>query len=63
MLDVILSPEREYRYHSYDAHWASAEEMASMSNGSGDEYSIVFSGFRRLHPGLRSRVPDEPVGS
>ncbi|MFC7643832.1 hypothetical protein ACFQX6_25965 [Streptosporangium lutulentum] len=43
MLNAILSPEREYRYHSYDAHWASAEEMASMSNGSGDEYSIVFS--------------------
>jgi hypothetical protein len=42
MLDAILSPEWEYRYYSYDSHWAPGEEMASMRNGSGDAYSIVF---------------------
>lgn len=42
MLDAILSPDRESRYHFFDTAWAEDEEMASMSDGSGDEYSIVF---------------------
>ena len=42
VLDAILSPEWEYRYFSFDAHWAADQEMASMRNGSGDEFSIVF---------------------
>lgn len=43
MLDAILSPDWEDRYYSFNAAWAEGEEMASMRNGSGDEYSIVFS--------------------
>jgi hypothetical protein len=43
VLEAILSPDWESRYHSFDASWGSGEEMASMRNGSGDEYSIVFS--------------------
>ncbi|MEU8674586.1 hypothetical protein [Streptomyces sp. NPDC048560] len=47
MLDAILCREWADRWHSYDAQWsASGEqplEVASMRNGSGDEYSIVFS--------------------
>lgn len=43
MLEAILSPEWADRYYSFDAHWSAGEEMASMRNGSGDEYSIVFS--------------------
>ncbi|MER5598310.1 hypothetical protein [Streptomyces sp. NPDC002265] len=43
MLDAILSPDWESRYYSFDATWADGEEMASMRDGSGDEYSIVFS--------------------
>ncbi len=42
MLDAILSPDWSSRYHSFDARWSPTEEMASMRNGSGDEYSIVF---------------------
>lgn len=42
LLDAILSPQRKYRYFSFDAFWGPDEQMASMSNGSGDEYSIVF---------------------
>jgi hypothetical protein len=42
VLDAILSPEWEYRYFSFDAHWAADEQLASMRNGSGDESSIVF---------------------
>lgn len=43
VLDAILSPEWEYRYHSFNGDWSREEEVASMRNGSGDEYSIVFS--------------------
>ncbi|ROO85034.1 hypothetical protein EDD29_2569 [Actinocorallia herbida] len=42
MLEAILSPEWESRYHSFNRNWSPGEEMASMRNGSGDEYSIVF---------------------
>ena len=41
-LDAILSPEWQYRYFSFDSRWDRREELASMRNGSGDEYSIVF---------------------
>lgn len=41
MLDAILSPEWDMRYFSHDAHWAPGEHMASMRNGSGDEYSFT----------------------
>jgi hypothetical protein len=42
VLDAILSPEWEYRYYSFDSKWAPGETMASMRNGSGDEYFILF---------------------
>lgn len=43
MLDAILGPDWERRYCSFHGRWADGEEMASMRNGSGDEYTIVFS--------------------
>jgi hypothetical protein len=43
MLDAIICPEWEYRYYSFDAAWGPEEELASMRNGSGDDYAIVFS--------------------
>jgi hypothetical protein len=29
MLDAILSPEWQYRYYSFNAHWSAGEMMAS----------------------------------
>ncbi|MEV5931891.1 hypothetical protein AB0L56_03730 [Streptomyces sp. NPDC052079] len=43
VLEAVLSPEWESRHHSFDDHWSETESVASMRNGSGDEYSIVFS--------------------
>ncbi|MGW7607020.1 hypothetical protein ACWGKW_07005 [Streptomyces sp. NPDC054766] len=43
MLEAILSPEWADRHYSFDAHWSAGEEVASMRDGSGDEFSIVFS--------------------
>lgn len=42
MLDAILSPQWDLRYFSFDPQWGEGSQMASMRNGSGDEYSIVF---------------------
>ena len=42
MLDAIMSPEWEYRYFSFNSKWDDGEMMASMRNGSGDEYFILF---------------------
>ncbi|MBT3163539.1 hypothetical protein HTV80_10520 [Streptomyces sp. Vc74B-19] len=43
VLEAVLSPEWESRHHSFNEHWSETESLASMRNGSGDEYSIVFS--------------------
>jgi hypothetical protein len=43
MLDAILSPEWDYRYYSFNAHWFDGEQMGSMRNGSGDELFALFS--------------------
>lgn len=43
VLDAIVSPAPEYRYFSFNADW-DGDQLASMRNGSGDEYSIVFTG-------------------
>jgi hypothetical protein len=42
MLDAIISPEWEYRYYSFNNRWAPNEAMASMRDGSGDDYFALF---------------------
>ncbi|SDP50162.1 hypothetical protein SAMN05421507_109173 [Lentzea jiangxiensis] len=42
VLDVVLDPGSDDRHHLFDTEWAPGEEMASMYDGSGNEYSIVF---------------------
>ena len=42
MLDAILCPVWENRYYSFSAVWAPGENMGSMRNGSGDEFSAHF---------------------
>ncbi|MDR6974485.1 hypothetical protein J2X68_001163 [Streptomyces sp. 3330] len=63
MLDAILSPDGEARYYSMNAHWADGEEMASMSDGSGNEYSIVFSAAGACIRGFDHESPMSPYGN
>jgi hypothetical protein len=42
LLDAILEPDWEYRYYSFDANWSDDEMLASMRNGTGDSFSILF---------------------
>ena len=44
MLDAILAPDDwEMRYFAYNAHWTAQQAMASMRDGSGDEFFATFS--------------------
>jgi hypothetical protein len=59
MLDAILCPEWEYRYFSFDARWdvALGERMASMRNGSGDEYFLLFTARGAIMKGFDHESP------
>lgn len=63
MLDAVLSPGWESRYYSFDSTWGPGEEMASMRNGSGDEYSIVFSAAGMFVRGFDHESPMSPAAS
>ncbi len=41
-LDLILSPEWDYRYFSFNNRWNPGQHMGSMRNGSGDEWFCLF---------------------
>ena len=62
MLDAILSPEWESRYFSFNAVWDKSvnERMASMRNGSGDEYYLVFSPHGAILKGFDHEAPMSP---
>jgi hypothetical protein len=42
MLDAIICQEWEYRYYSFNSKWCTNEMMASMRNGQGSHYFILF---------------------
>ncbi len=63
MLDAILRPEWESRYYSFDARWAPGEQMASMRNGSGDTWSVVFSPAGAFIRGFDHESPMSPAAN
>jgi len=64
MLDAIVSPDWESRYFSFNAAWDTSlkERMASMRNGSGDEYFMVFSPQGAILKGFDHESPMSPWG-
>ncbi len=58
MLDAILSPEWEYRYHSFDSRWNDGQEMASLRDGCGNSYFFLFSSVGAI---LKGFVRDSEV--
>ncbi|MGW6138111.1 hypothetical protein [Streptomyces sp. NPDC055140] len=60
VLDAILSPEWEDRYYSFNDRWSETESLASMRNGSGDEFSIVFSPASAYVRGFAHESPMSP---
>ena len=63
MLDAILSPEWDYRYYSFNSKWAPGEMMASMRNGSGDDYFILFDKHGAAIKGFDHEAVISPWGS
>ena len=63
VLDTVLSSQSEYAYYSFHAHWGPGRELASMDNGSGDEYSIVFSPAGAFLRGFDHESPMSPYVS
>jgi hypothetical protein len=42
MLDAVLEPEWQYRYYSFNSRWNDNAMMASMRDGEGSSYFILF---------------------
>ncbi|WIX92765.1 hypothetical protein [Amycolatopsis sp. DG1A-15b] len=60
VLDPALRPENEDRYHRYDPAWAPGAELASMRDGSGNEYDIVFTAAGAYVRGFDHESPMNP---
>jgi hypothetical protein len=60
VLDTVLNPDSGEPYHSYDTGWGPGEESASMRNGSGDEYSVVFTAAGAYVRGFDHESPMSP---
>ena len=64
MLDAVLLPEWEERWHSFDSTWGAGELMASMRNGQGDHWFAHFTEAGVVIIGLDHEapmfVPDNP---
>jgi hypothetical protein len=63
VLDAILSPEWEFRYYSFDAHWNAAQQMGSMRDGSGDGFFALFSPAGCFLKGFAHESPMSPYAS
>ncbi|MFB7372642.1 hypothetical protein ACFC0D_22655 [Streptomyces sp. NPDC056222] len=63
VLEAVLSPEWEDRYYSFDARWSENEQMASMRDGQGDAYAIVFSPAGAYIRGFSHESPMSPWAS
>ncbi|MFF2083344.1 hypothetical protein ACFVVM_06190 [Nocardia sp. NPDC058176] len=60
MIDAVLSPDWESRYYSFNSAWGESEELASMRNGSGDDWFIVFSAAGVYGRGFDHESPNAP---
>jgi hypothetical protein len=63
VLEAVLSPAWESRYHSFNDRWSEGESMASMRNGSGDEYAIVFAPAGAYVHGFAHESPMSPYAA
>nr|BEK64063.1 hypothetical protein KPHV_12900 [Kitasatospora purpeofusca] len=58
MLEAILSPVWGDRYYSFDSAWGDGQQMASMRNGEGDDWFMVFSEAGVYARGLDHTAPN-----
>ncbi|WP_447006741.1 hypothetical protein ACRAKI_09840 [Saccharothrix isguenensis] len=63
VLDVVLNPGSDDRYHHYDAEWAPGRQLASKRDGAGNEYSIVFTAAGAFVRGFDHESPMSPYAT
>ncbi|HLM03482.1 MAG TPA: hypothetical protein VK400_20680 [Pyrinomonadaceae bacterium] len=63
LLDAILSPEWEYRFFSFNSKWGDAETMASMRDGCGNDYFILFNSAGAIIKGFEHESVMSPYAS
>jgi hypothetical protein len=63
VLDLVLDDDPSMRYHAFDARWSETEEAALMRDGSGNEYSIVFSPDGAFAYGFDHESPMSPYAN
>ncbi|UKE69809.1 hypothetical protein K8O61_01600 [Xanthomonas cerealis pv. cerealis] len=59
MLDAILSPEWDCRYYSFNSSWGPGEQMASMRNGSGDDWFLLLDSAGAALKGFAHKLADD----
>ncbi|MGW8673041.1 hypothetical protein [Streptomyces niveus] len=62
VLDLVLNPGGVEPYYSFAPRWSAREEASLMSNGSGDEFHIVFSPAGAYIRGFDHESPMSPFG-
>lgn len=60
VLEVIMCDEPSLRYYSFDLAWSESEMLASMDDGSGNDYSVVFSSAGAFARGFDHESPMTP---
>ncbi len=63
MLDAILSADWEFRYYSFNSKWDTGKMMASMRDGSGDDYFILFYSHGVIIKGFAHESPMSPFAN
>jgi hypothetical protein len=63
MLDAIMAKNWESRYYSFNCNWGDGEMMASMRDGSGDEYFILFNSHGAIIKGFSHESPMSPYSN
>lgn len=62
LLDATIGDEPQFRCYSFDPDWGPGEEAALMDNGSGDDFSVLFTPAGVLIRGFDHESPMSPYG-
>jgi hypothetical protein len=60
LLDAILCRDWQFRFYSFNAHWARGEQMGSMRNGQGDDFFALFNAHGCFLKGFAHKAPMSP---
>jgi hypothetical protein len=63
MLEAILCPKTDLRYYAFNSKWGDGEMMASMDNGGGDDYFILFNQKGAIIKGFDHESEMSPYGN